>query len=218
MIDLTAGLNYSLVLFEVAGFVVAAQRSHLLAGVRGKDGPAVAYVRYVADLANNQYYDRARSRTFYHSHLTRCLVLGLAHLQKPTFSLLKALPNGLLWLPREIVLLDHVVMQIVSQKLGAGAAPVAVVDAEERACRPRLVLPVLRFDDVEDDGDAVLIVVTHEALVCVGCVCAHDAVALVAALGGLVVRDYYPRARRQWQGRRLLLLLVHHAVRVHHSK
>lgn len=59
LIDLTAGLYDSLVLFDVAGFVVAAQRSHLLAGVRGEDSSAVAYVRYVADLTDDQHYDRA---------------------------------------------------------------------------------------------------------------------------------------------------------------
>ena len=59
LIDLPTGLYDSLVLFDVAGFVVAAQRSHLLAGVRGEDGPAVAYVRYVADLTDDQHYDRA---------------------------------------------------------------------------------------------------------------------------------------------------------------
>ena len=59
LIDLPASLYDSLVLFDVAGFVVAAQRSHLQASVRREDGPAVAYVRYVADLTDDQHYDRA---------------------------------------------------------------------------------------------------------------------------------------------------------------
>ena len=127
--------------------------------------------------------------------MTSGLVLGLAHLEKPTLRLLKTFPYGLFGLPWEIVLLDHVMMQVISQELGAGAAPMAIVDTEEGAGGPRLVLPVLRLDDVEDDGDAVFVVVANEALVSVGCVRAHDAISFVAALGGLVVRDNYPSAR-----------------------
>ena len=92
--------------------------------------------------------------------MTSGLVLGLAHLQKPTLRLLKTFPYGLFGLPWEIVLLDHVMMQVISQELGAGAAPMAIVDTEEGASRPRLVLSMLWLDYVEYDGHSILVIVS----------------------------------------------------------
>ena len=109
-------------------------------------------------------------------------------------------------------------MQIVPQELGAGTAAVAVVDAEERAGRPGLVLPVLRLHDVEDDGDPVLVVIANQPLVGVGGVGPHDAVALVAALGRLVVGDDDAGPWSEGQSCCLLLLLVHHRIGVNNGE
>ena len=51
------------------------------------------------------------------------------------------------------------------------------------------MLSVLWLHDVQDDADAVLVVIADEALISIGCVCTHYPVALIAAFCGLVVRD-----------------------------
>ena len=62
---------------------------------------------------------------------------------------------GILW---ETVLLDDIMMQLVAQELCTGMSAVSIVDAEKAALGPLLVLSVTRLGDVENDGDAVLIV------------------------------------------------------------
>lgn len=80
-------------------------------------------------------------------------------------------------------------MQIVSKELSAGTASMTIIDTEERTSRPRLMLAVLWLDDVEDDRDSILVVVTHQSLVCIGSIGSNDSIAFVAALSGLVIRD-----------------------------
>lgn len=107
-------------------------------------------------------------------------------------------------------------MQIISQVFSACMSPMAIVDSKEGALRPVLVLSVLWFHDVEYDGDPVLVVVPHQALVGVGCVRPHYAVPLHAALGGLVVGDHNPGAwlQRQLPAFVVFLRLVYHLVDV----
>ncbi len=83
-------------------------------------------------------------------------------------------------------------VQVVAKKLSTSTAAVTVIDPEERAGWPRFVLAVLRLDDVEDDGDSVLVVVAHQSLVRIRCVGPYNSVSLVRAFGRLVVRNYYP--------------------------
>ena len=79
------------------------------------------------------------------------------------------------------------------------------------------MLPVLRLDYVQDDADAVFVVVAHEALVCIGCICTNNPISLITALGRLMVRNNDASAWCQGQSCGLLLIFVHHAVCVDHS-
>jgi len=90
----------------------------------------------------------------------------------------------------------------------------AIIDPEERALGPLLVLAVVWLDDVEYDADAVLVVVPDEALVGVGGISAHESVALVGAARLFVVGDLDARAGLQGvlAGLVLLGLLLHHLV------
>ena len=57
----------------------------------------------------------------------------------------------------------------------------AVIDAKEGALGPLLVLVVLRLrlHNVKDDGDTVLVVVSHNTLIGVGAVTSHESIPLV---------------------------------------
>ena len=195
LVNLPASLNDSFVFFDVRGLVIPTQRGHLLARVGGENSATVAHVGDVADLTDYQHDYGTRARSLNHCHLPSSLILGLAHFQKSGLGLGEAFLDCLFWLPGEALLLDHVVVQVVSEKFGTRTAAMAIVDAEERASRPSFVLPVLWLHDVEDDADAVLVVVADEALIRIGCVSTHYPVALIAAFSGLVVRDYDACAR-----------------------
>ncbi len=92
--------------------------------------------------------------------------------------MLKAVDDSFLRATRKARLLDHKLVQIVSQKISAGGPSVPVEDPEERALRPVLFLSRVRLENVEDDGDPVLVVVPNDAFVRVGCVRSDQPVSL----------------------------------------
>ena len=63
-------------------------------------------------------------------------------------------------------------MQVISQVISTGRASVPVEYAEEADLRPVHVKVgfVLGLEYVQDDGDAVFVVVSDDALISVGCV------------------------------------------------
>ena len=140
--------------------MIAAQRGHLLPITRAKDCSAVSDVRCVADLTHDQDDDGAGARSLNHRQLAGCLILSLTHLEETRLCLGKSLVNGLFWLPREAFLFDDVVVQVISQVLGACATSMSIVDTEEGASRPRLVLSMLWLDYVENDGHSILVIVS----------------------------------------------------------
>lgn len=89
----------------------------------------------------------------------------------------------------------------------------AVVNTEERTFGPLLSLPGLWLNDVQDNADSVLVVVSNKALVRIGCVCSHDAVPFEATLGSLVVRDLNVHAWLQRKGV-LFVAVAYHLVNV----
>ena len=53
-----------------------------------------------------------------------------------------------------------------------------IKDTEEGALWPVLSLPGVRLQNIENDGDSVLVIVSNDALICVGSVGSDDAVPL----------------------------------------
>jgi hypothetical protein len=88
-------------------------------------------------------------------------------------------------------------MELVPQELCAIVPSMAIVDSEEAALRPDFVFAVRGLGDVQDDGDAVLVVRSHQALVGDRSVGSHDSVPFDGALGRLLVRDDDSSARLQ---------------------
>ena len=77
-----------------------------------------------------------------------------------------------------------------------------VIHSEEGAAGPVSRLLELRLNDVQDDRDAVLVVVADDALMRVGCIGSYHAVALAGELSRLVgLHESYDRR----------VQLVHHS-------
>lgn len=115
---------------------------------------------------------------------------GIDRIKEVVLSLLVAIDDGLPWVGRELSIFDDELMQVVSEEVGTGVSTVAVENSEETALRPLLyVLLVRRLHDVEHDTDSVLVVVSDDALVRVGCVAHYEAILTNRALGGLPTRQ-----------------------------
>lgn len=82
---------------------------------------------------------------------------------------------------------------------------VAIINTEEGAFGPVLMLAVLWLHDVQDDGDTVLVVASDQALVSVGRVSSHYAIPSQAALGGFVI-GYNDSC--SWLKRKLLCVFI----------
>lgn len=83
-------------------------------------------------------------------------------------------------------MLNDQLMQLVSEVVSTGRPSMPIVDPEEGAPRPVLRVLELGLDDVQDDGHAVLVVVTDDALVGVRRVGGHHSVSLACVLSRLV--------------------------------
>ena len=89
----------------------------------------------------------------------------------------------------EVLILDDEIMQVVSEVVSAGSSPVTIKHSEEANLRPLdvQVLLTLGFQDVEDDGHPILVIVTNNALVRVGGIGFDRTTLLLRGLRWLVI-------------------------------
>ena len=80
-------------------------------------------------------------------------------------------------------------MQVVSEVVSAGSSPVTIKHSEEANLRPLdvQVLLALGFQDVQDDGHPILVIVTNNALVRVGGIGFDRTTLLLRGLRWLVI-------------------------------
>jgi hypothetical protein len=84
---------------------------------------------------------------------------------------------------------DDQLVKLVPEVVGTGSATMAVIDSKEGAAGPVGGLLEFGLDDVQDDGDSILVVVSYDALMGVGSVRSHNAVPLTREFGRLIRLD-----------------------------
>ena len=77
-------------------------------------------------------------------------------------------------------------MQLVSQEVCACSTSMTIVDSKERTSRPLINLLEFRFDDIQNDGDSIFIVVSDNTLMCISCVAANYSILLAGKLSWMV--------------------------------
>jgi hypothetical protein len=83
----------------------------------------------------------------------------------------------------------------------------AIVDSEEGALWPLFMLSVFRFHNIQNNGNSVLIIRSHETLVSISSVRSHNPVPSQTAFGGFVIWNYNSRSRLQRQLPCVLVLI-----------
>lgn len=148
-----------------------------------EDSSAITNVGYVTYVPHEQGDDRARPTAFLNAfvELGDCVILEAA------FCSGKSLAKCLVGVQRKVRFLNNELVKIVSQEVGARRTAVAIVDPEEGASRPLFVHAILRFNNVEDDGDSVFIVVAYDSLVCVCSISPNDTIVICGAASGFVI-------------------------------
>ena len=75
----------------------------------------------------------------------------------------------LCWILWKVLGPDYELVQVVLQVVSTSIASMSIIDSEEGALRPCLdVLLALGSDDVEDDADSILVVISDDPLVGIG--------------------------------------------------
>ena len=115
-----------------------------------------------------------------HGVLSACLS-DLDQVYETALALFEAGNDGLMWELREILVLHDEIMKVVAKIVSTGSAAVAVKHAEETYLGPLdgEVLLAFRFQDVEDNRYAVLIIVSNNSLICISCVALYNATLLL---------------------------------------
>jgi len=111
--------------------------------------------------------------------------------QEITFTFSEAFSNGFNWILRKLLVLHYEVVEVVPQVVCAGRAAVAIEYPEETYLRPFNVevLFVLGFQNVQNYRYTILVVVSNDALVCIGSIGFYNAALLRAGFSGLVVLE-----------------------------
>lgn len=190
----------------VIRLVVSGQNSNLGSSVDGHDGPRVAHIDHVNHLVDHHHHVRTRSRPLRTHILTTHHVLSsslslLHQIQEVLLAISEALLDCLDGILRELLVLDHKVVEVVSEVVCTSRSSVAIEDAEEANLGPldiemRLVFG---FEDIEDDANSVFVVVPDDALVGVGGVGLDDPALLLTGLGGFVVLQLDGLGIQHWR-------------------
>lgn len=161
----------------VIRFMIACQNCDLSSSVERHQAARVTNIDHVSHFVNDHDHSSAGARALrtdllaWHSILSACLG-DLDQVDEASFALFKACNDGLMWKLREILVLNDEVMKIVAKVVSAGSTSMPVENAKEAYLRPLngQVLLAFRFQDVEDNRYSVLIIVSYNALICIGCV------------------------------------------------
>lgn len=89
----------------------------------------------------------------------------MGELEEVLLCLLETSLHGLDRVLREFGVPHHHLVELVSQEISALCTTMAIIDSKEGASGPEVDLLELRLDDVENDRDAIFIVVSDHALV-----------------------------------------------------
>ena len=124
----------------------------------------------------------------WHSVL-RSYLSSFDQVHKVSLTLLKSTSDGFLWELREILILNDKIVQVVSQVVSACCTTMAIKDAKEADLGPLniQILFALRLQNVENNGDSVLIIITNDTLISIGSVRFDNATLFLAGLRRLVI-------------------------------
>ena len=88
--------------------------------------------------------------------------------EKISIGFSKTFKNSLSDVSGEAALANHVVMQVISQKVSTPVAAMPVIDCEEMAFGPGGRRVVFWLHDIQDYGNSVFIVIPNSTLVGIG--------------------------------------------------
>lgn len=166
--------------------MIKTQRVNLFAFFTRQNSPRISYICDIANVLDNKDDDRARATLV--RELISFRIINFIH--ESVFSLLKSFDNSIFRISWKARLLNHIEVEVVSQEISALASAVAIIDTKVGASRPFLWIDVRSAfwrKQVCDDRNPIFVIVSHKALICVGCISSNDTCPFVRCLGRIIV-------------------------------
>lgn len=194
LVDSSTVINDSLHLYLLSGFVIRGKKEQLFTSICRHDCPAISSVGAIAHIVDDEDDDRTTSRPI---NVTGFLLLALCELEEEPFSFTETVSERLNRILGEVFILDDELVEVVPEEISTDCASMPVVNTEEGAFGPLVILVVfgLGFHNIQNDSHSVLVVVSYDALIRVSTITSNEAISLVGELGILVVgQNAYLRA------------------------
>ena len=125
----------------IIGLVVPGKHCNLAPCIHAHDDSAVSNVYYVGSVIYYHNYCRARTRTFGTNLLAGILMLGallglLNELDETSFAFFEPQLYGFLRVHRELLILDHKIVQVIPEIISTGSSTMAIKNSEKANLGP----------------------------------------------------------------------------------
>ena len=187
LVDLASILLNSLCLSVVFWLVVFRQQQDFFTSINRHDSSAITNISHIACVSHDHYNDGTGSTSFDKVFFRSTLLVS--PLKENLFWLSYSVFYSYFRILGEVVVSNNELMKLVSKVVSTGCSTMAIIHSEEWASRPLVHLFELWLDDVEDDADSVLIIISHNSLMSVSWIAAHHSVLFASKLGWMVRID-----------------------------
>lgn len=176
--------------------MISGKDTDLSSSVDGHDGSRVSDIDDVDHVVDDHNDIGARTGSLrtdiLPGHEVLCPSLSLFdQSEEVALTLSEALLDSFNWILGELLVLNNKVVQVVSQIIGTRGTTVSIEDSEETNLRPVDVKIGLVFglQNVQDDRDAVFIVISDNTLVGIGSIGLDDSTLFLTGLGRLMILE-----------------------------
>jgi len=174
--------------------VVSGKHCNLVSCIYAHDYSAVTYIYHVGCVIYDHNNGRARARPFGTDLLAGVLMLGallglLDKLDETFFTFFEPLLYGFLRVHRELLILNHKIVQVIPKVISTGSATVTIENPKKAYLRPfnfKLGL-WFRFENIQDYANAIFVVLSDDTLIGVCSIGLDDTAFLLASFGWLMV-------------------------------
>mmetsp|Transcript_41369 Transcript_41369/g.63058 ORF Transcript_41369/g.63058 Transcript_41369/m.63058 type:complete len:216 (-) Transcript_41369:3213-3860(-) len=126
----------------IGRLMICREQEQLLATVSRHDSSAVSSVGTVAHVVNDEDDNGAATGPI---DFTSFLFLAFSEFNEEAFGFSETVAEGLDRILREIIILYNELMEVVPKEISTDCSSMPIINSEERALRPLLVLIVLRL-------------------------------------------------------------------------
>lgn len=184
LINLTSCFSDPLALSIIRRLMIYAERINLSSSVPRKYSSRVSHICNITCFPNYQNHNSTWS-AFIIDTIIRHIKLG-----ELFFCSSKPIHDCFLWIIWKAHFSNHILMQIISQKVSASWSSMPIINSKERTFWPLLILSMFWLNHIKYDRHSIFIVVSYNSLICVSCITPNNSIAFNRAFSRFVIWYY----------------------------